>query len=65
MKKILAFALFIIGALTFVPAARAQFTTASAIDCSRYPGAPDMGIQINNCIAAAPATGAIYDITRL
>ena len=62
--KILVFASIFVGALLFVPSARAQFTTASAIDCSRYPGAPDLGIQINNCIAAAPATGAIYDITR-
>jgi len=64
LKKIFVLASFLAGAFLFVPSAKAQFTTASAIDCSRYPGAPDMGLQINNCMAAVPASGAIYDTTH-
>jgi hypothetical protein len=56
--------LLLAGGSVFAPTTKAQFTTASAIDCSMFPGAPDMGIQINHCLAAGPATGAIYDITR-
>jgi hypothetical protein len=64
MKKVLSPVLILAGAFLLVPPAKAQFTSASAIDCSRYPGAPDMGRQINNCIAAGPATGAVYDTTH-
>jgi Right handed beta helix region len=64
VNKILALESILAGAFLFAPSAKAQFTTASTIDCSRYPGAPDLGIQINNCLAAGPATGAVYDITR-
>jgi len=64
LAKILALASILAGVSFFAPPARAQFTTPSAIDCSMYPGAPDMGIQINNCLAAGPASGAIYDLTR-
>ena len=64
MKRILALTFVLAGAFFIVPSAKAQFTTASAIDCSRFPGAPDMGIQITNCLAAGPASGAVYDITR-
>jgi hypothetical protein len=64
LKKICTLVLILAGAFLFAPPTKAQFSTASAIDCSRYPGAPDMGAQIDNCLAAAPATGAIYDTTR-
>jgi hypothetical protein len=64
LKKIFALASILAGVFLFAPLAKAQFTTASTIDCSRYPGAPDMGVQVNNCLAAGPATGAIYDTTR-
>ncbi len=64
MKKGFTVASILAGVLLFTPSAKAQFTTPSAIDCSRYPGAPDMGAQINNCMAAGPATGAIYDTTH-
>ena len=64
MEKIIVLSIVLAAALFSTPSAKAQFTTASAIDCSRYPGAPDMGLQITNCMAAAPATGAIYDTTH-
>jgi hypothetical protein len=64
MKKILTPALILVGAFLVTAPAKAQFTTAASIDCSRYPGAPDMGQQINHCLAAGPATGAMYDITH-
>jgi hypothetical protein len=62
--KTLFLGLVAVGCLLFTRPASAQFTSASAIDCSRYPGAPDMGAQINNCLAAGPATGAVYDTTH-
>jgi hypothetical protein len=64
MKKILSPTLILAAAFLCASPAKAQFTSASAIDCSRYPGAPDMGLQINHCLAAGPATGAVYDTTH-
>ena len=64
MNKTLVPALILAGAFLFTAPAKAQFITPSSIDCSRYPGAPDMGLQVNNCLTAGPATGAIYDTTH-
>jgi hypothetical protein len=64
MNKILVPALILAGAFLLTAPAKAQFITPSSIDCSRYPGAPDMGLQVNNCLTAGPATGAIYDTTH-
>jgi hypothetical protein len=59
LKRVLVLVSILAGAFLFAPPAKAQFTTASAIDCSMFTGAPDMGVQLNNCLAAGPATGAI------
>jgi hypothetical protein len=63
-RSLFAMASILAGVSVCAPSAKAQFTTSSAINCAMFPGAPDMGIQINNCLAAGPATGAIYDTTH-
>lgn len=47
------------AAVTFSP-----ITSGPVLDCTVFPGAPDMGVQLNNCLVALPAAGGVADATH-
>ena len=47
-----------------VTAVFAPLSSGPSLDCSTFPGSPDMGLQLNNCLAALSAAGGVADATH-